>query len=81
MKYPKAVIKKAVKDKGMIEIDEKRMIGVKDGVIYRDGCKIIETRHSGEFVDKAFYLKAEWDWIIAHDGTCPILIPLKKEDC
>jgi hypothetical protein len=89
MEYPKAVIKKCIKDDDVIEIDEGRLInvGIDDYDFYRDylsypkGHIVCYRSHGGNFKNQSFALAKEFDWVIVNDDTgCLCLIPLKKED-
>lgn len=78
--HPIVTIKR-INSVAKIEVDEGRMIDVPNFTsTSKDGKCLMQTRSSGEFRFKSYYLGRELDWVIGKDDEGEtILIPLKRE--
>jgi hypothetical protein len=44
------------------------------------GCDMIQKRTNGEFKDRAFFLSANYDWVLGRDSIGElVLIPIAKD--
>lgn len=83
MEYKKLKIKDNEEVKGVIDVDEKRLIDIHSDKTIRDENSFVlaEKRCMEEFKNKSLYLNNKYDWVLgkdSNDGIC--LIPLKKGD-
>lgn len=77
MKHQKIRIKETDE---LTPIDSYRLVRCSGGVFVNGESGVLESRDSGEFEGKGFYLGSGFDWIMGTDSEgLLVLVPLKKE--
>ena len=75
--YPKAVIV-SQDTADQVRIPAERLVKINQRPVYTE-CPYLQTRGTGEYDGKAFYLGKEHDWIIVRVSIGSlVLIPLTK---